>query len=223
MTDSPASTVTTVFLDLDGTLTDPADGITRSIAYALERLDLPVPPRAELETAIGPPLWEALPGFGVPPEDIDRAVVLYRERYTDVGLFENTPYDGVFDMLEALRAEGLRLALATSKPIAYAARITARFGLADYLDFEFGSEMDGVRADKRDLLAYALAETGADPARSAMLGDRLHDARGALHNGITSLGALWGYGSHEELTKAGVHAVVEAPAGVVPAVRAIGR
>ena len=203
------------FLDLDGTLTDAGPGITRSIAYALERLDLPVPDQAGLDALVGPPLWEVYPALGVAEADVDRAVALYRERYTDVGLFENRVYDGAFEMIEALREAGFRLALATSKPLAYASRITAHFGIDARLDAQFGSELDGARSDKRDLLAHAVAETGADPARSVMLGDRMHDARGALHNGLAALGALWGYGTREELEAAGA-AVAEAPPEAPP-------
>lgn len=200
-----------VFLDLDGTLTDAGPGITRSVAYALERMGLPVPDQAALNLLVGPPLQETFPTLGVAESEVGRALALYRERYTDVGLFENRVYDGAPEMMTRLRSEGFRLAMATSKPIAYAARITAHFGLASLFDREFGSELDGTRTDKRDLIAHALAETGADPAQSFMLGDRMHDARGALHNGVTPLGALWGFGSREELEAAGCAAIGAAP------------
>lgn len=201
-----------VFLDLDGTLTDAAPGITRSIAHALTEMGLPVPDEAALRACIGPALQETFPQFGV--EDVDRAIALYRERYTTVGLYENAVYEGVPDKMEALRAMGYRLALATAKPIAYARKITAHFGLAPLMAAEFGSELDGRRTDKRDLLAYALKETGADPARSFMLGDRMHDARGALANGIAPLGALWGFGSYDELTGAGCVAIGSTPGDI---------
>lgn len=201
-----------VFLDLDGTLTDAAPGITRSIAYALEQMNLPVPPMAALRGYIGPALQETFPKLGV--EDVDRALALYRELYTSEGLFENEVYDGAPEMMDRLREMGFRLALATAKPIAYAARITAHFDLAEKMEAEFGSELDGRRTDKRDLLRYALAETGADPAKSFMLGDRLHDARGALANGITPLGALWGFGDKDELEAAGCVAIGAAPAEI---------
>lgn len=198
-----------VFLDLDGTLTDAAPGITRSIAHALRAMDLPVPPESELRRHIGPALQETFPQLGA--HDVDRAIALYRERYTDVGLFENAVYDGAPEMMRALIGRGFKLALATAKPIAYAGRITAHFGLAGMMAAEFGSELDGTRTDKRDLLAYCLERTGADPARSFMLGDRMHDARGARHNGIAALGALWGFGSEAELKDAGVVAIGRAP------------
>ena len=203
-----------VFLDLDGTLTDAAPGITRSIEHALTEMGLPSPGQAALRRFIGPALQEIFPDLGV--TDVDAAIALYRERYTTVGLFENAVYDGAPEMMEALKAQGFRLALATAKPLAYAARITAHFELGPLMDAEFGSELDGRRTDKRDLLAHCLAETGADPARSFMLGDRMHDARGALANGVTPLGALWGFGDREELEAAGCVAIGNAP-GDIPA------
>ncbi|MEL7463356.1 MAG: HAD hydrolase-like protein [Pseudomonadota bacterium] len=201
-----------VFLDLDGTLTDAAPGITRSIEYALTELGVPSPGEAALRGFIGPALQETFPALGV--AEVDRAIALYRERYTDVGLYENAVYEGAPEMMAALRAMGFRLALATAKPIAYAAKITAHFGLTPMMDAEFGSELDGKRTDKRDLLAFCIGRTGADPRRSFMLGDRMHDARGALANGLTPLGALWGFGTREELEEAGCAAIGAAPADI---------
>lgn len=201
-----------VFLDLDGTLTDAAPGITRSIAHALTEMGRPVPDEATLRSFIGPALQEVFPSLGI--DDVDGAVAAYRARYTTVGLFENAVYDGAPEMMAALKSMGYRLALATAKPIAYAGRITAHFGLAGMMDAEFGSELDGTRTDKRDLLAHCLAETGADPGRSFMLGDRMHDARGALHNGLTPLGALWGFGARRELEDAGCVALGARPADI---------
>ena len=201
-----------IFLDLDGTLTDAAPGITRSIAHALTEMGVPSPGEQALRRFIGPALQEIFPELGV--SDVDRAISLYRERYTTIGLFENAVYDGAPEMMAALKAGGFRLALATAKPIAYAGRITAHFGLAAMMDAEFGSELDGRRTDKRDLLAWCLAETGADADRSFMLGDRMHDARGALANGLTPLGALWGFGDRAELEAAGCAAIGRTPADI---------
>lgn len=203
-----------VFLDLDGTLTDAAPGITRSIGHALTEMGLPSPGEGALRRYIGPALQEIFPELGV--TDVDRAIALYRERYTTVGLFENAVYEGAPEMMAALRDMGFHLALATAKPIAYAAKITAHFGLAPLMAAEFGSELDGARTDKRDLLAYCLEKTGADPAKSFMLGDRMHDARGALANGITPIGALWGFGDRAELEAIGCAAIGAAP-GDIPA------
>lgn len=192
-----------VFIDLDGTLTNAEPGITKAIAHALACADLPVPSQKELAGFIGPALQETFPKLGV--TDLDKALADYRALYTVEGLYDAEVYDGAHQMMEELKAIGYRLSLATAKPIAYAAKITAHFGFAPLLDAEHGSELDGRRTDKRDLIAHILAETGADPAQSFMIGDRMHDARGALHNGVTPLGALWGFGSAEELQEAGAH------------------
>lgn len=211
-----------VFIDLDGTLTDSAPGITEAIVYALDQLGFPRPDEAALRACIGPSLVHMLPGFGVPEEDVARGVALYRAHYNDGGLYNARVYEGVPEMLTTMRSIGFRLALATAKPIAYAPKITAHFGLAEHLDHEFGSMLDGRMSDKRDLLAHALKETGADPAKSFMIGDRRYDALGAVGNGITPIGALWGFGSREELAEAGATHFADMPkdvAGLVEALR----
>lgn len=199
-----------VFLDLDGVLTESGIGITRSVAHALAELGHPTPDQARLESMIGPSLWDGFAALGVPPEQLDEAVAFYRARYTSIGLFENRVYDGVTEMLG--RLGGATLCLATAKPIAYAAKITAHFGVAAHLAHEFGSELDGTRSDKADLIGYALKRTGADPARAVMLGDRRHDVSGAVANGVTPVGAAWGYGSVSELRDAGCRHIAATPA-----------
>lgn len=201
-----------VLLDLDGTLTESGIGITRSIAHALTEMGRPVPGQAELDNCIGPSLWEVFAGFGMDRAEQDRAVALYRERYTTVGLFENRVYDGVPEMLKRLRKTGAVLCLATAKPHAYARKITAHFGLAPHLTHEFGSELDGTRSAKADLIAHILAETGADPARAFMMGDRDKDVAGALANNVTLIGAGWGYGQPGELAAAGAALIAATPA-----------
>lgn len=201
-----------VFLDLDGTLTQSGIGITRSIAHALQMMGHEVPDQTVLDAQIGPSLWECFAGFGMDKADQDRAVAHYRQRYTTIGLFENRVYDGVMDMLTTLRGAGCTLHLATAKPIAYAAKITAHYDLAPMLTREFGSELDGTRTDKTDLIAYGLMETGADPSCSFMMGDRRHDMIGARNNGLTPIGALWGYGDHDELRTAGCEHIAATPA-----------
>lgn len=201
-----------VFLDLDGNLTESGIGITRSIAHALTEMGVAVPEQAVLNSLIGPGLWEIFAGLGVSDDRLDEAVAHYRARYTTVGLFENRLYDGVPDMLKALTGAGCTLCLATAKPLAYASRITAHFGVTPHLTHEFGSELDGTRSDKADLIAHALDQTGADPARSFMMGDRDKDVIGALANGVTPIGALWGYGSAAELAGAGCDLIAANPA-----------
>ncbi len=200
-----------VFLDLDGTLSESGIGITRSIAHALQAMGHPVPDQAVLDQQIGPSLWDCFAGFGMDKADQDRAVAHYRAHYTAVGLFESRVYDGVPQMMTRLRDAGCAMHLATAKPIAYAVKITAHFGIAPFLTTEFGSELDGTRTDKTDLIAHALSEVGAAPAQSFMLGDRRHDMIGALNNGVTPIGALWGYGTHQELSAAGCALIAAHP------------
>jgi phosphoglycolate phosphatase len=132
-----------------------------------------------------------------------RAVELYRERFRDVGLFENEAYAGIEETLAKVAVGGRRLFVATSKPKVYADRIIEHFGLGGLFEHVFGSELDGTRTDKADLLAYALSAAKVDPARAIMIGDRSHDVVGARKNGMKAIGVLYGYGSLAELTDAG--------------------
>lgn len=201
----------TAFLDLDGTLIDPKVGITSSIQHALRQLGVDVPEADDLEWCIGPPLWQSFAALLGEGADLDEAVALYRERYADVGLFEADVYDGVGEMLMDLQDLGVAIFLATSKPHGFAQEIVEHFGIHAYLDGLFGAELDGTRSDKTSLLQFALEETGADPARCFMLGDRRHDIFGAKNNDILSIGALWGYGGAEELREAEADLLVGVP------------
>lgn len=205
-----------VFLDLDGTLTDPFDGFTRSIAHALGALGKPVPDPADLGWAIGPSLWETFDRMGLTKAEADEGVRHYRARYTETGLFENTPYPGITQALDRIAGEGHRMFLATAKPMAYAGRITEHFGLSDYMEDQFGSELDGTRADKPDLVRYAVERTGT--GASVMVGDRRHDAEGARAVDIPFVGVLWGYGGAEELRAAGARVLAETPAELPEAI-----
>ena len=191
------------FFDLDGTLTDPKPGITRCIQYALEHLGFPVPTQDDLVWCIGPPLHASMKKFVGTDELAHRAVELYRERFRDVGLFENEAYAGIEETLAKVAVGGRRLFVATSKPKVYADRIIEHFGLGGLFEHVFGSELDGTRTDKADLLAYALSAAKVDPARAIMIGDRSHDVVGARKNGMKAIGVLYGYGSLAELTDAG--------------------
>lgn len=193
-----------IYFDLDGTLTDPKPGITRSIRYALEKLDRhPVPSEDELTWCIGPPLRASFVKLLGAEDSADRAVSLYRERFADLGLYENSLYPGITDVLTALGTSGRRLFVATSKPAVYAERIVDHFGLRPHFKRVFGSELDGTRVEKTDLLEYALKTAAVDPSRSLMIGDRSHDMIGAKHNGMAALGVLYGYGNRDELIEAG--------------------
>ena len=203
-----------IFLDLDGTLIDPKEGITLSIQYALRELGADVPAQDDLTWCIGPPLWDSFRVLMGEHADVNRAVELYRERYIEKGVHEAEVYEGIDDMLLDLRAFGLPLYVATSKAHSYATTIIENFGIEHYVDGLFGSELDGTNSAKTDLLAHALAETGADPHRSVMIGDRRYDIEGAVNNDICTLGALWGYADEQELHLAEADALAGAPEDV---------
>ena len=204
------ASMVTIYFDLDGTLTNPKSGITRSIQYALERLGLAVPTEDELTWCIGPPLHASLQKLTGSAELADRALLLYRERFSDIGLFENEAYAGIIDTLATLAVTTPRMFVATSKPAIYATRIVDHFGLKPYFERVFGSELDGTRVDKRDLLRYALDEARVDPNSAIMIGDRSLDVVGARTNGMTAIGVLYGYGSEAELREAGAHHICAA-------------
>lgn len=199
-----------ILFDLDGTLTDPAEGITGSILYALEKMGRDLPERSSLLRFIGPPLVPAFQEFlGMTEAEASRALILYREYFSVHGLFENTPYDGIGDALARLKDSGRTLVLATSKPETFAVRILEHFGLAQYFTLMCGASMDEKRNTKDAVIGYALEKLGnPDPSRMVMVGDRHHDVQGAAVFGIPAVGVLWGYGSREELEKAGARWIV---------------
>ena len=200
-----------VFFDLDGTLTDPKTGITRSIQYALDRLRRDVPTEDELVWCIGPPLLGSFETLLGDRQLAVTALSLYRERFADTGLYENQVYPGIEDVLATLGAAGRRLFVATSKPAVYAKRIVEHFGIGGYFERLFGSELDGTRTDKTELLSHALGETGIDPREAIMIGDRGHDMIGARNNDMTAIGVLYGYGSQDELVAAGAQRISPTP------------
>ncbi|MEH2548701.1 phosphoglycolate phosphatase [Bradyrhizobium sp. AZCC 2262] len=205
-----------IYFDLDGTLTDPKPGITRSIQYALQKLDHPtMPTEDELTWCIGPPLRASFVRLLGAETSADLAVSYYRERFSDVGLYENGVYDGIGEVLTSLCASGHRLFVATSKPHVFAERIIDHFGLRDHFERVFGSELDGTRVDKSHLLEYALKQAAVDPAKTLMIGDRSHDMVGAKNNGMKGIGVLYGYGSRDELLDAGAHHVCATPAAIL--------
>lgn len=195
-----------VFFDLDGTLTDPKPGIVGSIRYALEKLGITEQPD-DLDWCIGPPLEESFSRL-CPDVPSEIAIALYRERFSSIGLYENRVFDGTQDMLATVQECGGVMHVATSKPHIFAKKILDHFGLSHFFCHIFGSELDGTRANKADLLAYALKQSGADPHSSLMIGDRKHDIVGAHANGIGSAGVLWGYGSRCELQQAGAQCIL---------------
>lgn len=197
-----------LLFDLDGTLTDPGEGITRCIQHALAELGAPVPAADALRWYVGPPLAGSFAEL-VGPDDarIARALALYRERFAETGLFENVVYPDVPAALDRLRAEGHALFVATSKPHVFARRVLDHFGLADAFAAVYGAELSGENADKRDLLRHLLS-VERFAATPWMIGDRRHDVEAAHANGLRAVGVLWGYGSAVELRTAGADVVV---------------
>lgn len=191
-----------IFLDLDGTLTDPLVGVARSIAFALDSLGLPVPDDAEMRAFIGPPLQVSMRARFGDEALVEEIVRRFRVRFGDVGMYENVVYPGVPEMLADL-AHAAPLFVCTSKPHVYAVPILRRFGLDGAFARVYGSELDGTRTDKRELLSHALAQERFAPgARVALLGDRDLDVRAARANGVAAWGAAWGYGTPGELADA---------------------
>ena len=205
-----------VFFDLDGTLTDPKPGITACIRHALTGLGREAPAVDELLWCIGPPLSHTFGALLATTEDamIAQAIALYRERFGTVGLFENALYPGVRETVAAVRDAGFATYVMTSKPHVYATRIVEHFGLTPLFERVYGSELDGTRVEKADLIAYALAEEGLDPARVVMIGDREHDAIGARRCGVRTIGVTYGYGTEAELRAHGAEAIAHAPAAI---------
>ena len=194
----------TVLFDLDGTLTDPKEGITRCVAYALEHFGIHVKDLNALCPFIGPPLHECFEMFyGLSHEEAHRAVDLYRERFRPIGMFENQVYEGIPALLAALKEAGVTVVLATSKPEPFAVTILEHFGLLSYFDIVVGSELSGARIKKQDVIREALFRL--DPANrveTVMVGDRCFDVEGATAEGIPCIGVLYGYGNRKELKNA---------------------
>jgi len=189
--------------DLDGTLTDPKLGIVNCIQYAFQKLGHDVPEQKSLISWIGPPLLQsfqqALQGDLVMAE---QALTFYRERFSTVGLLENELIPEIVDALEEFRQNQIRLYVATSKPTVYAKRICQHFKIEAYFEAVYGSELDGTRTDKVELIRHILNEESLDVSQGLMIGDRQHDMVGASGNGLAAIGVLWGYGSVEELQQA---------------------
>lgn len=194
-----------ILFDLDGTLTDPGEGITNSVAYALEQFGIPTPDRKALYPFIGPPLLDSFAKYyGMGEADAQRALYEYRVYFRARGIFENALYPKTVWLLQQLRAAGKQILLATSKPEEFAEQILAHFELRQYFDCVAGASMDEARSKKSDVIAYALQKAGITNTNEAvMVGDRHHDVVGARENGLSAIGVLWGYGDEAELREAG--------------------
>ena len=196
-----------LLVDLDGTVTDPFEGIAGCIRHAMRCMKLEEPQEDELRGAIGPPLRQS---FGRllarhrAEGQVEDAMRFYRERFSTVGLLENRVYSGVPEMLCELNRMGSRLFIATSKPTVFARRIVDHFGLSEHFACVYGSELDGRLESKGDLIRFVLDQEGIGAEDVVMIGDRSHDVVGAKTNGISAIGVTWGYGSRVELEGADV-------------------
>ena len=206
-----------LLFDLDGTLTDPGLGITNSVMYALRKFDINVEERTSLYKFIGPPLRDSFETFyGFSSEKSELAVQYYREYFSERGLYENEAYDGIADLLTQLKERGKSLIVATSKPESFAIKILQHFKLYDYFDFVAGATMDATRNKKADIIKYALESCNISEKSSViMIGDREHDVIGAKENGLDSIGVLFGYGSYDELKRAGATFIAKRPPDIL--------
>lgn len=189
-----------ILFDLDGTLTDPREGITRSIQYALAQLGIDEPDLAKLEPFIGPPLKQAFMQFyGFDEQKAWQAVEHYRERFKVTGLYENLLFEGILELLDLLRGQGRTLYVATSKPTVFAKEIARHFAFDHHFTLIYGSELDGTRTDKVELIAHILTEQGLNPSETLMIGDRKHDIIGGIRNGLDVAAVGYGFGTEAEL------------------------
>ena len=207
-----------IFFDLDGTLTDAGPGIKACINYALNKMNFKKL-GMDSDWVVGPSLWGTFKKLGIPEENLNEAVNLYRERYNVKGYLENSVYLGIPGQLAMLLEMGYVLSLATSKPTVSASAILEYFDLTRYFSYEFGSNLDGSLSDKSILLKHALAVTGFEPNNALMIGDRQYDIIGAKSNLIKSVGVSYGYGSTNELREAGADLLIEKPAELAKAVQ----
>ena len=200
-----------LFFDLDGTLTDPALGITNSFIHALKYFGIEIPSYEKLCSFIGPPLPDTFKTqFGFSEEKAAEGVKKYREYFSTKGLFENSVYPGIPELLTSLKQAGKKLVVATSKPEEYSVKIIEHFGLAQYFENVCGSLMNETRSKKDEVIAYAIERNNiTDKSKILMIGDRKHDILGAKKIGLKSCGVLFGYGSLEELQAAGADFIAE--------------
>ncbi|MCM1115194.1 MAG: HAD family hydrolase [Clostridium sp.] len=200
-----------ILFDLDGTLTDSSPGIINSIIYALKKYNIEVDDTNTLKKFLGPPLHESFKEFyGFDDDKSMEAVLFYREYFSTKGLLENQVYEGIPSLLNELVKQGKRLIVATSKPQKFTDKIMEHFGLAKYFEFIAGSNMDGTRSKKAEVIEYAMHQCKiTDKSKAVMIGDRKHDIFGAKAVGIDSIGVEYGYGDYEELHCAGATYIVK--------------
>lgn len=195
-----------ILFDLDGTLTDSGEGIINCALFALSHFGIPLPDRETLRVFVGPPLYESFAKFGVPAHLADEAVRIYRSRYIPIGKFENTPYEGIRELLDKLKKDGHSLYVATSKPEGLSVEILEHFGLSDYFTLICGAATDRTRSTKDAVIAYLLEQTGKH-SEIIMVGDTIYDILGAKSHGIPAIGVSWGYGDVTAMKEAGAQAI----------------
>ena len=200
-----------VLFDLDGTLSDPKPGFVRSIAFAFSEIGFELDPEIDLASYIGPPIHDTFDKLFPDRELAQSALKLYRQRYAEVGLFENELYAGIAECLERVSAAAESVHVATSKPTVFSERIVEHFGLSQYFDVVYGSNLDGSLSDKTELLDHILEQQGIEAQNAVMIGDRRYDMIGARNHGLKALGVLWGYGTEDELRGAGAHHICSHP------------
>jgi len=205
-----------ILFDLDGTLTNSAIGITNSVMYALKKYGIEVDDRNELYKFVGPPLLDSFEHYyGFSKEQSKTAIEYFREYYRDKGIFDNLVYDGFEDLLKTLKCNSKILIVATSKPEVFAKQILEHFNIAKYFTYIAGSNLDGTRDKKSEVIKYALESCNIiDFSKAIMIGDREHDIIGAKEVGIKSIGVLYGYGDRNELEKAGADFIVDTVADI---------
>ena len=198
-----------IMFDLDGTLVNSEEGVTKSVQYALNSFGIEENNQDNLRRFIGPPLVDAFKNFyNMTEENALMAVKKYRERYSKVGIYENELFDGVDILLKGLKESGKKIALATSKPHIFAREILKSFNLTEYFDILVGAEFDGTRNDKKDVIAEVLKQAG-EYKNPVMIGDRKHDVEGARENGVDFIGVSFGFAPEGEFEQFGVDKVVD--------------
>jgi phosphoglycolate phosphatase len=202
-----------ILFDLDGTITDSGEGITKSVQYALKSFDIKVEKLKDLNKFIGPPLKDSFKKYyNFDDEKAELGLKKYREYYAEKGIFENSLYDGVVELLETLKKNNKTIILATSKPEVYAKQILEYFKVDKYFSFVAGSDFEETRVKKGEVIKYALEEAKiSDLSKVVMIGDREHDIIGAKENNIKSIGVLYGYGDVVELTQARAEYIAKTP------------
>jgi phosphoglycolate phosphatase len=205
------SKISNILFDLDGTLTDPGKGITRCIQYALKQLDRVIPPSEQLAWCVGPPLKSSFSHLlnTTDPAILDRALVHYRKRFSEKGMFENILYTGVVSSLGDLQKAGFSLFLATSKPRVFAQQILDHFKISRFFRTVYGSELDGRLSDKGALIAHIIDQEKLDTSTTLMVGDRVYDIEGGKENKVMTAAVVYGYGTQDEITAADPDVIFE--------------